>query len=105
MSPTSTWTLQPSAPARRKRLEVVARVGDHQVAVEVEVGVAAEGRHHRRPDASGWARSGRPSRRRGAVGLAGAPRSIGVAEGGEVSGEDGRGDASHVANLPVGATR
>ncbi len=50
VSPTSTWTVQPLAPAFRERLEVVARVRHHQVAVEENAGVLSERFDDRRPD-------------------------------------------------------
>ncbi len=50
VSPTSTWTVQPSAPASRNASRIVPRVGHHQVAVEEQTGVSAQRRHHRWAD-------------------------------------------------------
>ena len=49
-SPSSTCTVQPSAPASANAGEQHLRVVDHQVAVEEQIGVLAQRLHDRRPD-------------------------------------------------------
>jgi hypothetical protein len=50
VEPTSTWTVQPSAPASAEGLEVASGLAHHQVAVEESVAVLAQGLHDGRAD-------------------------------------------------------
>ena len=83
-----------------ERLQIVAGVGHHQVAVEVGVGVAADGGHHRRPDRQVGHEVPVHDIHVQPVGLGPDPVDLG-SEGGEVGRQDRRGDANHPAH-PTG---
>ena len=93
-SPSSTCTVQESAPAFGEVVEQVARVVDHQVAVEVEVGARAQALHDRCADRE--VRHEVPVHHVDVqeIGLRSDPLDL-VGQLGEVRREDRRGDLSH----------